>query len=243
LRLVLLPGMDGTGKLLAPFVQALPPGFEAFVVSYPPDRPLPYADLLPLVDAAVPASGPYVLVAESFSGPLAILHAAARPPGLRALVLSATFASNPLPPAVRAIGVLARPSLFRIRPTASFARRFLAGKDVRPELLGLLMSVAAGVDPEVMAFRLRQVLDVDVEDALPSIAVPVLYLRASRDRLVGRRAMQRIAARLPGLRAIALDAHHLLLETRPEEAIRAIADFMKEVEDPLVRGGRRNSSA
>ena len=226
MRVVLLPGMDGTGELLAPFVRALPPGTSATVVSYPRDRPLPYADLLPLVDAAAPASEPYVLVAESFSGPLAILHAAARPPGLRALVLSATFASNPLPPAARAIGVLARPSLFRIRPTESFVRDFLAGKDVRPDVLALVMAVAAKLDPEVMAFRLRQVLAVDVEDSLPAVAVPVVYLRASRDRLVGGRAMKRIAARLPGMRSVVIDGHHLLLQTRPEEAARAIADLL-----------------
>jgi pimeloyl-ACP methyl ester carboxylesterase len=226
LRFVLLPGMDGTGDLFGPFLRALPPGAVATVVAYPPDRPLGYGDLRPLVEAAIPAEGPYVLVAESFSGPLGILHAADRPPRLRALVLSATFASNPLPGAVRGIGVLARPSLFRIRPTASFVRSFLAGRDVRPEVLDLLMSVAAKVDPEVMAFRLRQVLDVDVEDALPSIAVPTLYLQASRDRLVGRRAMKRIAARLPGMRTAVLDAHHLLLQTRPEEAVRAIDGFL-----------------
>jgi pimeloyl-ACP methyl ester carboxylesterase len=218
--------MDGTGELLRPFVRALPPGFEATVVAYPADRLLGYSELRPLVDAAVPETDPYVLVAESFSGPLAILHAAGRPPGLRALVLSATFASSPLPRSVRGIGVLARPPLFRIRTTAAFVRRFLAGRDVPPEVLELVMSVAGRLAPEVMAHRLRQVLEVDVEEALSRIEVPALYLRASRDRLVGKRAMNRIAARVPGLRAVTLDAHHLLLQTRPEEAVREMVRLL-----------------
>lgn len=218
--------MDGTGDLFDPLVRALPRGLAPTVVRFPPHERLGYADLPALVEAAVPRAGPYVVVAESFSGPLGILHSAERPPRLKALVLSATFASNPLPPAVRGIGVLARPALFKIRTTATFVRRFLAGRDVKPEVLALAMSVAGRIDPEVMAFRLREVLAVDVEDALPRIEVPVLYLRASRDRLVGRRAMNRIAAGVPHLKSVVLDSHHLLLQTRPEESVREILRFL-----------------
>jgi len=223
--------MDGTGELLRPFARALPPGLEPSVVSYPPDPLLGYAELRPLVDAAVPARGPYVLVAESFSGPLAILHAAARPPGLRALVLSATFASNPLPPALRGLRLLARPSLFRVRPTESFVREYLLGAEAPPEVLDLAMAVSRKLDPAVMAFRLRQVLDVDVEASLASVAVPALYLGASADRLVGKRARDRIAARLPGLEVVVLDAPHLLLQARPAEAAREVVRFL------AARGG------
>ena len=219
--------MDGTGDLFGPLVRALPRGFEPTVVSFPPDRKVGYDELPALVDRAIPKSGPYVVVAESFSGPLGILHAAARPPRLKALVLSATFASNPLPPSVRAIGILARPALFRMRTTATFVRHFLAGRDVAPETLDLAMSVADRLDPEVMAFRLREVLAVDVEDALPRIAVPVLYLRASRDRLVGKRAMNRIAAGVSDFRSVTFECHHLLLQTRPEEAVREMVRFLR----------------
>jgi hypothetical protein len=45
-KLVLLPGMDGTGELFAGFVKALPEGFDPVIMRYPIDRPLSYADLL-----------------------------------------------------------------------------------------------------------------------------------------------------------------------------------------------------
>lgn len=228
--------MDGTGHLLRPFVRALPPGMEATVVAYPPHRLLGYGELLPLVEAAIPAAGPYALVAESFGGPLGILHAAKRPPRLRALVLSATFASNPLPAVFRAAGLLARPALFRIRPSERFVRKYLAGRDARPEVLDLAMSVAARIDPEVMAFRLRQVLAVDVEHALASVEVPVLYLQASRDRLVGKRAMRRIAAGIPSMKTVVLDAHHLLLQTRPAEAAAEVIRFLRAAVFPPPPG-------
>ena len=43
--LVLLPGMDGTGELFAPFVAALKREFKVVVVRYPTNEPLGYAEL------------------------------------------------------------------------------------------------------------------------------------------------------------------------------------------------------
>jgi hypothetical protein len=53
--LVLLPGLDGTGLLFQPLVEALSKDIEPIVVSYPDDIPLGYGELLPLVDGALPS--------------------------------------------------------------------------------------------------------------------------------------------------------------------------------------------
>jgi surfactin synthase thioesterase subunit len=37
-KLVLLPGMDGTSELFAPFIAALPKDFEPIPIRYPRDR-------------------------------------------------------------------------------------------------------------------------------------------------------------------------------------------------------------
>jgi pimeloyl-ACP methyl ester carboxylesterase len=97
MHLILLPGMDGTGRLFGPLLRILPPGLEAAVVAYPADRPCGYAELLPLVEAAVPDGGEFLILGESFSGPLASLLAARRPRRLRGVILCASFARSPLP--------------------------------------------------------------------------------------------------------------------------------------------------
>src|SRR6266567_2475238 len=74
--LVLLPGLDGTGKLFAAFVRALGAGVESRVIGYSPDEPLGYEELEPQVRAALPRDRPYVLLGESFSGPIAMRIAA-----------------------------------------------------------------------------------------------------------------------------------------------------------------------
>ncbi len=93
--LVLLPGLDGTGKLFAEFLKALDSSIGTLVVTYPKDVPMNYDQLEALVTAALPTDRPFVLLGESFSGPLAIRIAARRPEFLVGLVLCVTFARNP----------------------------------------------------------------------------------------------------------------------------------------------------
>jgi hypothetical protein len=67
--LVLLPGLDGTGELFAPFLQSLGGPMPTQVVSYPRDQELGYALLEPLVRAALPINRPFVLPYGLFSAP------------------------------------------------------------------------------------------------------------------------------------------------------------------------------
>ncbi len=93
--MVLLPGMDGTATLFAPLVEALAPT-HCLPVAYPCDQALDYDALEALVRARLPTAEPFVVVAESFSGPLGIRLAAEPPPGLAGVMLVATFATSPV---------------------------------------------------------------------------------------------------------------------------------------------------
>jgi hypothetical protein len=97
MTLVLLPGMDGTGRLFTGFRALLDPRFKVTVVSYPSDQPLGYSELEILVRSSLTENRPFVLLAESFSGPLAIPIAASLPSGLAGLVLCFTFSRSPWP--------------------------------------------------------------------------------------------------------------------------------------------------
>ena len=95
-HLVLLPGLDGTGELFLDFLAALPELWTATIVTYPTNGFLRYSDLRPYVGAAVPQLEPFVLVAESFSTPLAVWYAATAPPNLTAVVICTGFVGNPV---------------------------------------------------------------------------------------------------------------------------------------------------
>ena len=154
--LVLLPGLDGTGVLFRPLLGALPPSLPVTVVIYPPDQPLDYEALLPLVMAALPVASPFVLLGESFSGPLALRAAACRPAGLVGVVLSASFYRSPHPYLPSWIRGLVRPALLRIVPRFSQVKALLGGYSTEGIRL-LVREALAQVTPEVFACRLRAV--------------------------------------------------------------------------------------
>lgn len=209
--------MDGTGILFEPFLRVLPPAVRPVVVSYPPDLPLGYDDLLPIVLDALPR-GPFVLVGESFSGPLALRAAAAGPAGLVGVVLVATFLTSPIPRFVRPFLVA---PLFDLAPYR-LELTLLAGLDASPEIARLLRQARAKVPGAVLTERVRAILGVDATDALRECAAPLLYLRGMRDRLVGRSSLRAIRRARLDVESVSLDAPHLLLQTRPEEAWEAI---------------------
>ena len=134
--IVLLPGMDGSGLLRADFIAALGPDIDAMVVTYPPDRLLGYSKLTALARAELPNDRPFVLLGESFSGPIAVALAASRPPGLRALVLVCSFVRSPVSvPAVLRRMVAAFPVHW---VPVRLAAPMLLGKFATPRLRDLL---------------------------------------------------------------------------------------------------------
>jgi pimeloyl-[acyl-carrier protein] methyl ester esterase len=225
--LVLLPGLDGTGKLFSEILKALEGRIGTLVVDYPKDVPLGYDELESLVRAALPADRPFVLLGESFSGPLAIRIGAQPPPGLCGLILCVTFARNPYPWAA-----WAKP-LAAYLPLKSFPRWLRAplmwGSNDPNRAPSQTQRAMAGVSVEVVRRRIAALLAVDETDALRNVAKPVLVLRAIRDRVVPRSATERIMREAPHAQRVDVDGPHLLLQTRPAECATAILSFMQEL--------------
>jgi len=234
--LVLLPGLDGTGKLFAEFLKALELRLSAQVVPYPPDLPLGYDELESLVRAALPTRGPFVLLGESFSGPLAIRIAARPPPGLAGLILCVTFASNPYPRLAWARRLAA---FLPLKSLPRWLRAPLMWGSASPSKAPRQSERAmAGVAANVIRRRIAALLAVDETATLATIAVPTLVLRASRDLVVSKAATDKIMRGIPHARRVDVDGPHLLLKTRPEECAAAVHEFIREVQTagPAVAG-------
>lgn len=227
----MLPGLDGTGDFFQPLLEALGENIPTRVVSYPLDGAFDYASCLKLVRNNLPTDTPYVLLGESFSGPVAISLAAEAPSGLAGLILSSTFAVNPRP----WLSVIIRPLLpylpFHGTGVSLRLSRFLTlGRWITPEIRELHQRILASVPPATVRHRLAAVADCDVREALARIRVPVLCLAPRYDRLVPRSALRTIRASAPAARVVELDAPHCLLQCAPREAAATILEFV----DPLV---------
>ena len=230
LRLVLLPGMDGTGDLFNPLLKALPPSLQVEVVRYPGNEALGYEELKKLVQARL-RPAPFVLLGESFSGPLAISIAAARPAGLCGLILSCTFAKTPRP-ALAFLSSVADNPLFRRIPPHALTRvvaPFLLGAFAPSARRLMLEQALRQLSPQTMIRRMQEVLQVDVREKLKQIDVPVMYLQAKQDRVVPGSAAESLKQNLPSMEIVRLDGPHCLLQASPAPAALAIQAFCDEL--------------
>lgn len=222
--LVLLPGMDGTGLLFAPLVEALGDGGAVQVVTYPSMPSDTYAALERVAESQLPKDGPLVLLGESFSGPIAIALAARYPQRVVGLILCCTFARTPYP-RLAWLRWLAR--LMPVKEASQWmASPVLLGRFASPALRQGLGRALAGVSPAALATRLEAVLSVDVTSDLRRLDIPILDLRASEDRVIPRGASDVIRACQPGVRALQLVGPHGLLQAAPIASACAIRDFL-----------------
>lgn len=225
--LVVLPGMDGTGLLLDAFVSALGSGFSVKIIRYPANEPLTYPALEALARAALPEQGPFFILGESFSGPIAVSLASARPPNLEGLILCCSFVRTPRP-ALSWLKPFVRVMPLKGAPMAALSYFLLGGTSSNP-LRSMFSEALARVSPGVLRARLRAVLAVDVSAKLAALDLPILYLRATRDRVVPRGASELVSRLHPRTRMAEIDAPHFLLQTEPAEAARAVKNFVNEV--------------
>jgi pimeloyl-ACP methyl ester carboxylesterase len=223
--LVLLPGMDGTGELFEPFVSALGHACDVIVVTYPSDIPLSYEELQALARQSLPTDRPFVLLGESFSGPIALALTALRLPQQVGLVLCCTFARNPRPLFNRLSWLV---NLLPIGAVpAGWFNPLLLGRFSTPALRMALSRAINQVSPSVMRARLRSVLGVDVSAQLAHIEVPTVYLRATRDRVVPEAAAQWIVEQKPHVQVLDVNAPHCLLQAAPDEAASLVIGFLQ----------------
>lgn len=226
--LVLLPGMDGTGILFRPFLQALAVYLPVKVVAYPVDKPMGYDELEEFVLNTLPAEGPVVLLGESFSGPIAAALAARLGDRVRGLILCCTFMSNPRP-ALRPLLPFAGLLPFAALPVGLTARP-LFGSFVTPALKSLLAEALALVPSAVLRARLRSVATVNSTEVLAAVKVPVLYLQASSDALVPISAVRQAQKACAAIKVKVIHGPHCLLQVAPAEAAAAVHAFVREVD-------------
>ena len=219
--LVLLPGLDGTGLLFQPLIEMLPSNIKPIVVSYPPDKLLGYNELLPIVLKRLPTDKSFIVLGESFSGPLALRVASTRPNNLEGLVLCASFVSCPFSFVSRNAEALIFPSLFRV---LKILARINAYRETR---LAVEMNQAiSSVKNEVLAKRVQEIIKVDVTQDLVDSHLPILYLQGNKDLLVPKGNLRRVLELRPDAQFVSLNSSHMLLQTQSKQVVETISKFI-----------------
>jgi pimeloyl-ACP methyl ester carboxylesterase len=222
-RVLLLPGFDGTGELFAPLQSVLEDHVFAVTVRYRDERV--FEDYVETAASLLP-EGDVVLLAESFSGPVALALMTRYPARVRKAVLCATFAVSPFRSLTR---------LARFLPTFFFApmptqpmmlEKFCFDKESDPRLVEKTLSVVRSLPAGTVKKRLEVLANVDMCPLLPRIKQPVLYLQAMGDRIVAPHLSRQLVDGLGNVKVRQFDGPHLLLQSRPQECAEAIMAYI-----------------
>lgn len=221
--LLLLPGLDGTDIFFQPLLRALPPDVQPRVVSYPASLPQDYASLLALVQREMADLPHCHVLGWSFSGPLALLLAAAEPHKVRSVILAASFVRAPNRVAARLRFALVAPVIWCWRAARRLPLLLRPEDDAWRQAK---MQTWQRVSARTLAARLRAIMAVDVRATLRAIPQPVLYLASSEDGIVPHRNREEILHLRPTAQVATIEGKHQSLYSHPQQAAQAIVHFM-----------------
>jgi pimeloyl-ACP methyl ester carboxylesterase len=229
-HLVLVPGLDGTGRLFDPFLGALPPGIEAAPVTFPHDRCLYDPDLFAVIRNVMPWNREFVVLGESASGPLALRFARAQWENVRAVVLVSSFASNPIAAASSwATAFLSKP-WYEKPATPASVRKHLLGPKATDVLVNATVTALRTPWPEVLGHRIELMKKLDAREALQTWDKPILYLRGTDDEFVSQASVDEVTRLNPQTEVVTIPGPHLLLQANPAAAGEVIRDFLDRLD-------------
>jgi pimeloyl-ACP methyl ester carboxylesterase len=214
---VLVPGMDGTGRLFYKQTPLLARSFKVATYALRDSATTMgtlVADLSSVIETVAPAERQAIVVGESFGGALALSLALAQPDRVRALVILNSFPyfgpQFRLRLAIQGLAVLPWGAMGLIRRLTAFR---LHSRHTHRQEIRRFMELTAGASRDGYMNRLRVLTTYDVRDRLSELRCPTLFLAAERDHLVPSMAQaQYMAARVPGAASRILSGHgHICL--------------------------------
>jgi len=216
--------MHGSTDLMDDFVATAPRESRVEAVALPTQLS-DYSELASHFASALRLTLSSILVAESFSGPLAIMLAERI--GAGALVLCNTFAKAPY---ARALGLFPMALMARVPSPSFLLRYFIVGARAPDSVVDQVRRAVETVPASVLAKRARSALRVDATPELARCRCPILYLRGTEDHLIHNWSIDAVtrAATVP-VAVVSIAGPHLLLKMSPRESWGAIESFLDGV--------------
>ncbi len=221
--IVLLPGMDGTGTLFKPLLNQLT-DHKCQVIALPKSGPQDYVTLTNHVKNALP-DGEFILLAESFSGPIAVQLAQMKMAHLKGIIFVATFISPPRKWLINVARNLPIKWLNRL-PAAQFIQKLLFfDTNVSPEMLSLFNEIIQSIPSIVLSSRLKSIATLDTLRF--NCLLPTLYISATQDKLVSTSKLKEFQCCFENLSIQSIQGPHFIAQSKPKECGQVIMNFIR----------------
>ncbi len=211
--LVLLPGMDGTGKLFTEFLSYYEG--DHLVISLPESGPQDHATLANVINRQLPNES-YILLAESFSGGIVPELLKLNPTHIKGVIFVASFLSSPRSYLIGLAKLIPIKALVSL-PLSNIAHRLLfLGQEATKLLLSKFVNVIRSIPKQVLRNRLEVMKRLQLPET--TFDIPTIYIRALSDRLISTKKSQEVANVFNHIEFVELEGPHFILHAQPRES-------------------------
>ncbi|MEE9352499.1 MAG: alpha/beta fold hydrolase [Thiotrichaceae bacterium] len=227
MKLVLLPGLDGTGHLFTPLLEHLDLSIQTQIITYPSDKQLSLTELAHLICEQVHFDDSTTLLAESFSGLVALeLLRLGKLSSLQQIIFCASFTTPPRPWLLKIALQLPLDKLLNLPIPALALRQYGLGRHGNKKEIQRIQQAISMVQPKVLAHRLKIISASRPMLTEKLSVIPCHYLQAQADKLVLEHHAKLFQQYFSHVSIYTIpQAGHFLLQSQP----KACADIIKAI--------------
>ena len=220
MKIILLPGLDGTGSLFDELIKSLCEDHDVEVISYDDVSGRSFIDQANEI-AMIIKDTDILLVGESYSGRVAYELSQLLGSRVRAIVFIASFISSP--------SLLSK--FAGLLPVALLKQNFLSayllkvfgfnGKATKKQTNSVFNSLKMANRSKLKA-RFKNIAG--LSNPTNTIDCHVTYIRPTRDLLVGKRAVNNLKSLCPNFNVISVSGGHFIAQSAPMACAKVISN-------------------
>jgi pimeloyl-ACP methyl ester carboxylesterase len=223
MQIVLLPGMDGTGILFEPLLKELPNDIKVQVINYLCGKKQNYSQLIEYVKEKLPKEKAFVLVAESFSGPIGYAIASSPPDNLKSVVFVSTFISPPNA-TLWLVSKLPLALFLKIPIPLPIIKWFMLGKNIESHIISLFRKSLKMVKTGILAHRIKEMAK--LRGGGKRIGVKCVYIAAKNDKLISYRHVEEFRILAPNIEVVEIAGPHFIMQAKPKESAQVLKNLI-----------------
>jgi len=191
-KLILLPGLDGTGNLFEPLINEIQNERSIEVISYPLNEALTYSELVSFVGNKI-----------------------------EGIILVASFITPPHKHLLKLSSLLPVKSLLKFEIPNFLIRRYCLGSEVAESVIIKFKSIIKLVNPNVLVHRINEIKKLTNKELLSNNSCKITYIQALNDKLVQNRCLKELSS-VVTLETEVVAGPHFLLQAKPKECAKII---------------------
>ena len=232
MKLVLLPGLDGTGKLFGPLLSGLS-NFNYEVMLLPLEGDQDYPSIAKVVRESLPDED-FILIAESFSGPIGAMLAGDNNKNMKGIVFVATFLTTPSRVLLAIAQLLPLKFLSGLPFAKHIHRAMFLGPSACNVLISLFQTTITDLPTPLIKARMNTLMSLPLD--IKQSDLPVAYLQAASDKLVSAEKALEFEHYFSNILIKTIEGPHFILQAKPGECAAAITELAVRLAENENRG-------